>query len=205
MIKAILFDMDGVLIDARDWHYQALNKALGHFGFNISRESHLSTFDGLPTKSKLEILTKAVGLPKGLHELINLLKQKYTIQYSHNLCKPKFNHRMALSALSKDFKIAVCSNSIRNTIETMMDLSGLEDYIDLIVSNQDVTKAKPDPEMYLLAMQKLKCRPNECLIIEDNDHGVKAAIDSGGNCLRVSNPTEVTLERILDKIKNIKL
>ena len=78
-IKAILFDMDGVLIDARDWHYDALNKALSHFGYLISRDSHLSTFDGLPTKDKLQILSKSKNLPFGLHSHINKLKQKYTI------------------------------------------------------------------------------------------------------------------------------
>ena len=74
MIKAVLFDMDGVLIDAKDWHYEALNRALEHFGFAISRESHLSTFDGLPTRAKLQMLTKARGLPERLHEFINSLK-----------------------------------------------------------------------------------------------------------------------------------
>ena len=69
-IKAILFDMDGVLIDAREWHYEALNKALNHFGFFISLESHLSTFDGLPTRNKLEILSKSIGLPNSLIDLI---------------------------------------------------------------------------------------------------------------------------------------
>ena len=82
-IKAILFDMDGVLIDAKEWHYEALNKALSHFGFLINRDAHLTTYDGLPTKNKLEKLSEAQGLPKGLHEHINKLKQKYTIQYSY--------------------------------------------------------------------------------------------------------------------------
>jgi beta-phosphoglucomutase-like phosphatase (HAD superfamily) len=81
-IKAILFDMDGVLIDAKEWHYEALNLALNHFGYNINKESHLSTFDGLPTKEKLKMLSKVSGLPVGLHDLINTLKQKYTIQIS---------------------------------------------------------------------------------------------------------------------------
>ena len=83
MIKAILFDMDGVLIDAKDWHYEALNRALGHFGFTISRESHLSTFDGLPSRTKLKMLSKSHGLPAGLHEFLNALKQSYTLEVSN--------------------------------------------------------------------------------------------------------------------------
>lgn len=202
-IKAVLFDMDGVLIDARDWHYEALNEALAHFGFTISRESHLSTFDGLPTNAKLKILTQALGLPSGMHGLINQLKQKYTIQHSYNRCRPRFNHRQTLSWLASSHQIAVCSNSIRNTIETMMDLAKLTDYLDLIVSNQDVKKSKPDPEMYLVAMEKLNVDPSECLIVEDNDHGVQAALASGGHLLRVASPDDVTLGRIQKRISEI--
>lgn len=195
--------MDGVLIDARDWHYEALNKSLGHFGYSISRESHLSTFDGLSTGQKLNLLSETKGLPLQLHTLINQLKQKYTIQYSYNCCKPTFNHRLALLSLSRIYKIAVCSNSIRGTIETMMQLSNLADNIDLIISNQDVKKPKPDPEMYLTAMDKLKVKPEECLVIEDNDHGVAAALASGAYLLRVANPNDVCLDRIKDKINEI--
>ena len=188
--------MDGVLIDAKEWHYEALNKALGHFGYSISRDSHLSTFDGLPTKDKLKILSKSQKLPLGLHPLINNLKQKYTIQFSYQNCKPTFNHRLALGKLSEKYKIAVCSNSIRNTITNMMNLSGLNDYIDLIISNEEVTRSKPDPEMYLKAMKTFDLKPEECLILEDNDHGIEAAIASGGHLFKVSNPEEVQLHAI---------
>ena len=203
-IKAILFDMDGVLIDARDWHYDALNKALSHFGYLISRDSHLSTFDGLPTKDKLQILSKSKNLPFGLHSHINKLKQKYTIQLSHEKCKPTFNHRFALSNLSKKYKIAVCSNSIRNSIVTMMELSGLNEYIDLIISNEDVNRSKPDPEMYITAMKKFNVEPNETVILEDNEHGIEAAIASGGNLFKVATPDDVQLDAIEKFISKIK-
>ena len=71
MIKAIIFDMDGVLIDAKDWHYEALNKALHLFGFGINRYDHLTMYDGLPTKKKLDMLSVQNGLPKKLHYFIN--------------------------------------------------------------------------------------------------------------------------------------
>ena len=202
-IKAILFDMDGVLIDARDWHYDALNKALSHFGYLISRDYHLSTFDGLPTKDKLQILSKSKNLPFGLHSHINKLKQKYTIQLSHEKCKPTFNHRFALSNLSKKYKIAVCSNSMRNSIVTMMELSGLNEYIDLIISNEDVNRSKPDPEMYITAMKKFNVEPNETVILEDNEHGIEAAIASGGNLFKVATPDDVQLDAIEKFISKI--
>jgi beta-phosphoglucomutase-like phosphatase (HAD superfamily) len=85
-VEAIVFDMDGVLIDAREWHYEALNRALGLFGFAISRSDHLSVYDGLPTKRKLQMLSIERGLPSALHEFLNDLKQQYTIVIvTHNM------------------------------------------------------------------------------------------------------------------------
>jgi len=204
MIKAILFDMDGVLIDARDWHYEALNRALGHFGYRISRESHLSTFDGLPTRQKLQILTSSRGIPEGLHGFLNDLKQAYTLEISYQRCKPMFNHQYALSRLKKEgYKLAVCSNSVRQTIEAMMKLSSLSTYLDLIMSNQDVEKGKPDPEIYLQTMEILEVEPHECLILEDNLHGIEAAIASGGHLLKIGHPDDVTCQAITNYINEI--
>lgn len=205
MIKAILFDMDGVLIDAKDWHYEALNRALEHFGYTVSRESHLSTFDGLPTRQKLRMLSSSKGLPEGLHIFLNALKQAYTLEISYQRCKPVFNHQYALSRLKKDgYKLAVCSNSVRQSIDTMMKLSALSAQLDLIVSNQDVEKGKPDPEMYLKAMQSLNVEPHECLILEDNEHGIEAAVASGGHLLRIGIPDDVTYQAITARISEIE-
>lgn len=205
MIKAILFDMDGVLIDAKDWHYEALNRALKHFGYTISRESHLSTFDGLPTRDKLRMLSSSKGLPEGLHDFLNALKQAYTLEISYQRCKPVFNHQYALTRLRKDgYKLAVCSNSVRQSIEAMMQLSALSANLDVIVSNQDVKKGKPDPEMYLKAMKSLDVEPHECLILEDNEHGIQAAVASGGHLLRIGVPDDVTYQAIKARISEIE-
>jgi beta-phosphoglucomutase len=204
MIKAVLFDMDGVLIDAKDWHYEALNRALEHFGYTISRESHLSTFDGLPTREKLRILSSSRKLPEGLHDFLNALKQVYTLEISYQRCKPVFNHQFALSRLKKTgYHLAVCSNSVRQSIEAMMKLSSLDSYLDLIVSNQDVEIGKPNPEMYLKAMHSLGVEPHECLILEDNDHGIQAAVDSGGHLLRIGVPDDVTYQAIKSRISEL--
>ena len=77
-IKAVLFDMDGVLVNAKDWHYEAFNKALEVFGMPISRSEHLSLYDGLPTRAKLQMLTEKKHLPVQLHEFLNKLKQSFT-------------------------------------------------------------------------------------------------------------------------------
>jgi len=203
-IKAIIFDMDGVLIDAKEWHYEALNKALGLFGMEISRYDHLVTYDGLPTKKKLEMLSRERGLPKGLHSFINEMKQQYTMEIIYAKCKPLFFHQYALSRLkSEGFRLAVCSNSIRNTIEIMMQKASLMDYLEFFLSNQDVTHAKPHPEIYTKAIERLGLSPQECLIVEDNDNGIKAALASNAHLLQVFQVEDVTYETIKARIAEI--
>jgi len=200
-IKAVLFDMDGVLIDAKDWHYEALNKALGLFGMEISRYDHLTTFDGLPTKVKLQMLSKKYYLPEQLHPFINDVKQSYTAELVYQRCHPMFHHQYALSKLKQEgYQIAVCSNSIRKTIELMMDRAGLMPYLDLIVSNEDVTKAKPDPEMYQTAIKKFGLKPEECVVVEDNPNGIQAGKASGAAVLEVATVFDVNYENIKRKI-----
>jgi HAD superfamily hydrolase (TIGR01509 family) len=205
-IKAILFDMDGVLIEAKDWHYLALNRALELFGMQISRFDHLVTFDGLPTKKKLEMLSIERGLPVELHHFINEMKQQYTMDLVLVECKPRFVHEYALSSLKKmGYKIAVCSNSIRATVETMMQRANIACYLDIIFSNEDVSVGKPDPEIYIKAIEYFGLQPNECLIVEDNDNGIKAARASGGNLMVVKDVSETNLDNILAAVKNIDL
>lgn len=205
MIKAILFDMDGVLIDAKDWHFIALNKALEKFGMAIDRDSHLSTFDGLPTRKKLQILTRSRQLPEALHEFINHLKQIYTLEITSTLCKPTFHHQFALSRLKDEgYKMGVCSNSVRTSVHAMMNKSMLEQYLSIQISNEDVSAAKPDPEMYISCMEKLGVYPHETLIIEDNEHGIKAANASGGHLMVVGSTDAVNYQKIKEHIKTIE-
>src|SRR3712207_218770 len=113
-IKAVIFDMDGVLIDAKEWHYEALNAALRLFGSEISRYDHLITFDGLPTKKKLEMLSLEGGFPRKLHGFVNDLKQQYTMEIVYTKCKPVFQHQYALAKLKAEgFRLVVGSNSVR--------------------------------------------------------------------------------------------
>ena len=204
-VKAVLFDMDGVLIDAKEWHYEALNRALGLFGHGISRVDHLRTFDGLPTRDKLKILSDTSYLPVELHSFLNELKQQYTAEEINMKCRPLFQHEYALSRLKKEgYLIAVCSNSIRRTVELMMEKAELMPYLDLIMSNEDVTKAKPDPEIYVKAMEGLGLQPKECLILEDNQNGIRAAIASGGNLLQVETVYDVNYANIINRIHELE-
>jgi beta-phosphoglucomutase len=197
-IKAIIFDMDGVLIEAREWHYESLNAALSLFGAQISRYDHLVTFDGLPTRKKLELLSIEGGFPYKLHDFVHDLKQQYTMEKAYAKCKPVFQHQFALSKLKAEgYKLAVGSNSVRKTVEIMMEKSGLMQY-------QDVEKSKPHPEMYSTAIKRLGIKPNECLIVEDNVNGVKAALAAGAYLLKVENPDHVHYFNIKKRIEELE-
>ena len=201
-IKAILFDMDGVLIDAKEWHYEALNRALCLFGFEISKYDHIKTYDGLPTKKKLEMLTLVRGLPIELHNFINDLKQQYTIDEVYQKCKPTFIHEYALARLNKEgFQLGVCSNSVRKTVEIMLEKAMIINNFHAIFSNQDVQEVKPNPEIYIKCMGKLGVKPNETLILEDNEYGIKAALDSGAHLMQIKNVHEVTYSKIINQVK----
>lgn len=196
-IRAVVFDMDGVLIEAKDWHYEALNKALKLFGYEISRYDHLVTYDGLPTAKKLEMLSLEKGLPRGLHPFINEMKQKYTVDMVHARCVPRFFHEYALSRLrSEGYKLAVASNSVRGTVKLMMDKANLSQYLEFYLSNQDVTKGKPDPEIYNVAITRLGLLPQEVMVVEDNHNGIKAAVAAGANVMRVDTVYDVNYENI---------
>lgn len=197
--------MDGVLIEAKDWHYEALNQALQLFGYEISRYDHLTTYDGLPTSKKLEMLSLESDLPRELHSFINEMKQNYTMQIVYAKCKPRFIHEFALASLkAQGYQLAVASNSIRHTVEVMMEKARLDIYLDKIVAATDVAKPKPDPEIYLTTIAKLGLTPEECLIVEDNENGIKAATASGAHVLVVREVEEVNLTNIQARITQIE-
>jgi HAD superfamily hydrolase (TIGR01509 family) len=144
------------------------------------------------------------NLPRELHGFINDMKQRYTMEIVNAQCKPRFNHEYALSKLhAQGYRLAVCSNSIRSTIEVMMNRAALEDYLSFIVSNQDVSKSKPDPEMYTLAITRFGLTPQEVLIVEDNENGLRAARASGAHVLAVADVDEVTYLNIATRIAEI--
>ncbi len=202
-IRAIIFDMDGVLIDAKDWHYEALNRALNLFGFNISRYDHLVTFDGLPTRKKLEMLSREQHLPPELHRFLNELKQSYTLETVHAKCKPRFQHEYAMSRLKADgYKLAVASNSVRPSVDLMMEKSQLRVYLDAVVSNQDVTKPKPAPDIYLKAAASMGVKPAECLVLEDNPNGIASARAAGCQLMIIHETNDVTYDRIMAAIQH---
>ncbi len=199
MIKLVIFDLDGVLVEARDMHYDALNRALKRIDkkYVISREEHLSTYDGLPTTKKLNMLTEQKELPKDKHDTVWKYKQEETVNIITNEMQYDERLRKVLQQLKQDgLKICVCSNSIRESTKMMLIKKGLMEYMEFYISNQDVKNSKPNPEMYLKAMINLGVAPKECVIVEDSHIGRKAALSSGGHLCGVINTPDVTYEKI---------
>jgi len=204
-IRAIIFDLDGVLVDATEWHYSALNRALALFGYTITRYEHLTSYNGLPTRKKLEMLSLTKGLPRGLHRLLNAMKQKYTRQEILQNCAPVFAKEYMISQLRREgYRLAVCSNAIRESVHLMLDGSGILDAFDFFVSNEEVQHPKPDPQMYRIALERLGIKPEEAVVVEDADPGVQAAKSAGTHVCRVVGYEEVTYSRIANFIKKVE-
>lgn len=191
MIKLIIFDLDGVLVEAKNIHYEAFNKALGG-EYAIAWNEHLSTYDGLKTNQKLEMLTLRKGLPTSMHAQVWDKKQKYTLEALASL-EPSTQLQECMSRLvSEGYKIACCTNSIRKTVLTVLSKLGIIQHFDLILSNEDVKNSKPHPEMYWKAISMMSCLPEQVLIVEDSPYGLLAASRSKANVMRVGSPKEIT-------------
>ena len=198
MIKLVIFDLDGVLVDARELHYEALNLALSSVDkkYVISRDEHLSTFDGTSTKKKLNMLTELKGLPKDSHDLVWRLKQDKTLEIID-----RFDVDSRIKGILKKLKfdgyhIACATNSIRETAKLQLIRKGFFEHIDFLYSNQDVNNTKPNSEIYLRCMIKVGVNPNETVIVEDSHIGRKGALSSGAYLCAVEDSSDVSYEKI---------
>lgn len=200
MIKLVLFDLDGVLIDAKNIHFVALNNALGP-EYAITEEEHLATYDGLKTLQKLEMLTKRKGLDPTLHSEISEKKQEITRDLLSN--QEPIEHICDLFQELEDqgYKIGVCSNSIRRTVVTSLAQAKLIKHCSVILSNEDVKNSKPHPEIYWRAMSMMGVLPEETIIVEDSPPGLLSAQRSRANYIRVDNPYKTTIDNIIPKIE----
>lgn len=204
-IACVVFDLDGVLVDATEWHYEALNRALALFGFAISRYEHLSTYNGLPTRKKLEMLTVEKGLPVALHDLIGRLKQSYTRDEIVTKCRPVFEKEYMLSRLRREgYRLVVCSNAVRDSVALMLRHAGLYDYFEFMLSNEDVQRPKPDPEIYRQALARCGSAADQVVVVEDAPYGVQAARAAGLHVCQVTGVQDVDYIRVRDFIDAIE-
>ncbi len=202
MTKLVIFDLDGVLIDSKDYHYDALNEALGE-EYAISREEHVSTYDGLPTTAKLELLSKNKGLPADRYEEIWRAKQENTLHIFKTKVDKDYELMGYFQQLSDEgYKIAVASNSIRNTVKIILLRLGLLEFVDIYVSNEDVVRNKPFPSMYWKCMMALGALPDDTVILEDSHIGRQGALDSKCHLVPIENRSDLNQAKV-DRIKRI--
>ena len=205
MIKLVIFDLDGVLIDSRDVHYEALNKALAFIDpkFTISRQEHLSTYDGLNTTKKLEMLHAEKGLPKDMFDTVWKIKQRETIEIFRQYKPDAKLHRIFEWLRTEGYKIAVASNSIRETVKLALLKIGIMEYVDYYQSNEDVRRTKPFPEMYWNCMVALGATADETLLIEDSHIGRQGALASGAHLLAVEDTLDVSLNKVRNELERL--
>ena len=199
MIKVVIFDLDGVLVESRDMHYLALNKSLEALDekYVIKKEEHLSTFDGLPTSTKLQKLTELKGLPLSLYDTVWEGKQNATLEIINKDYSPDFRIISILKRIKEQgIKMCVCSNSIRESTRMILIRKGFMEFMEFYITNEDVKNPKPSPEMYLKSMIALNVSPNECVIVEDSHIGRKAALSSGAHLCPVMNSEDVDFQKI---------
>jgi beta-phosphoglucomutase-like phosphatase (HAD superfamily)/dTDP-glucose pyrophosphorylase len=198
MNNLVIFDLDGVLIDSRDMHYEALNIALNNINskYVISKEEHLSLYDGLPTSRKLNILTENKGLPVDKHQQIWEDKQKATLEIFSDLENDYELMHYFKQLKEKKYQVAVASNSIRNTVKLVLLKLGVLEFVDYYVSNEDVVKNKPFPEMYWKCMTACNAIPKDTVIFEDSHIGRQGALDSGANLIAIENRPDLNQDKI---------
>ena len=195
-LKLVIFDLDGVLVDACEWHRVALNESLKEIcGYEISLEDHYNVFNGLPTQVKLNKLTQGGIISEDMHNSIYHLKQQKTIDVVEQKASIAVDKMELIKWLkAKDIKVACFTNSIRETAHLMLKKTGVYDLLEMVVTNQDVEKAKPDPEGYIKVLEHFNIDKTSTIIIEDSPKGLEAAYASGCHVMRVKNPTDVNIE-----------
>ena len=201
MNKHVIFDLDGVLIDSRDMHYEALNRALSNVDekYIIDREEHLSVYDGLPTSRKLNLLTERKGMPVDKHQQVWEDKQVETLNIFSKLDHDYELMHYFKQLKDKGYQVAVASNSIRNTVKLVLLKLGLLEFIDYYMSNEDVHRNKPFPEMYWNCMTACNALPKDTVILEDSHIGRQGALDSGSHLIAIENRDHLNQDKI-DKI-----
>ena len=206
MSKLIVFDLDGVLLDFCDVHYEALNNAIVDIAgkaFCISADEHSAIYNGRSTRAKLAMLGEQKGLSPSLFEAIFVRKQQLTsaavaaVSTSPVLCS------LLTRLRNSGYQTACATNCIRVTLDAALGALGIRDLFTFTVSNEDVCSPKPDPEIYRLCHQKAGVSPSETLIFEDSPIGLSAARASGSRVVCVPTPSSLTEEFVMASLSPI--
>ena len=194
MIKAILYDLDGVLVHAVQIHYDAFNMALMDVsGTSIAPEEE-EEFNGLPTKKKLDKLQEWGRVKKADKQVIWEKKQERTIDdVKKNLTYDSDKTDLHIFTRGLGLRSACITNSITDTAQLMLECSGQWLHMDFLISNQMVKRPKPHGEGYIRAMVRMGLQPDDVLIVEDSKRGIEAAKSTSANIWHVKDAHDVTL------------
>lgn len=205
-IKAVIYDLDGVLVDTRKYHFKALNKALARHGYNITSYEHSLKYEGLPTTSKLEILTKEKGLPTKLYQQIIKDKYQEIAKSINTFFKPDIiKTKLLKGIMDMGIKQVLCTNTTKSTTEKILEIMKIKKYFTFYLTRADINKPKPNAEIYNKAIEQLKLKAADCLIIEDSEHGLKAAKATGAHIIKAVNIDQINYEYIASKIRKINI
>lgn len=200
--KLFIFDFDGVLVDSKKIHFDSLNAALSEIDLRyvISEIEQSQVYEGLPTKSKLDILNKTKNLPKDFFDQVWRSKQKYSDAMLSRIDIDEDLISMIKFLKSSGFYVAVASNSIRTTLDLGLKRLGIIDLIDYSLSNEDVINPKPDSEIYIKCINHFGVDKKNVIIFEDSPTGLKSAIDSEAKTIFIKNRSKLTMNKILNAI-----
>ncbi len=189
MVKAVIFDMDGVLIDSEPIHYKILNIFARDNGFFIT-EKEYDSYIGTTDISMWTIIKEAHSLPQPVEELVeNHINECINYLRTNKEVRPIAGTVTLIKDLHKNnIKLAIASSAPRRRIDAVMEAFGLQGYFQAVSSGNDVKKGKPEPDIFLHSAKALGILPEKCIVIEDSRNGVTAAKSAGMKCIAYSNP-----------------
>lgn len=205
MIKACIFDLDGVLVDTAHYHFLAWKRLAKEFDYELTEEIN-EELKGVSRMKSLEIVLNHanVTLENQKKELMADRKNTWFTEYVHNMNPDELfpGVRELFGRLKKDnIRIALASSS--KNAQTIIEILGIQNEFEAVVDGTMIVHSKPDPEIFLLAARKLNLNPADCVVFEDAEAGVEAALAAGMKCVGVGNPAKLKkANRIVDAIQN---
>jgi len=188
-IEAVIFDLDGVIIDSEPLQKKAFDLTLEPFNIKIS-DCEFSKLIGIKTYENFVYLSSKYKLPFTPLKLTKIKNRNY-LNILIKEAKPREGVVELINYLYKKCKLAIASGSIRKDVMTTLKVLGLKKYFKVILTGDDIIESKPSPEIFLKTAKKLKIAPENCLVIEDSEAGVLAA--KNVNMFVIAAPTNSTL------------
>ena len=204
MLRAVIFDFNGIIVDDEPIHFQLFQKVLGEEGIPLSKEAYYARYLGFDDKGAFAAAYRENNRPLGDHELAPLIERKaiYYQQAIRSQVAIFPGVKKLIGELSGNLPLAVASGALRHEIETILSSAGLLQCFAVIIASEDVERGKPAPDIFLKALTQLNVGGNkppisatECLVIEDSKEGIKGARRAGMKCLAVANSHPVELLR----------